>query len=428
MPSPASRLLLIGLMGAAACSSGDGFVDPGSATPSRAFGIWTPGPNDGCTKEQHDAFAVLGPDGKVYPTWHPPTGPGGCTFGHEHGRDPRGSDLYGDAGGLPFGHANEMLAIADPANPRDEDHVGHKVEWQNDMQLQFSGAGSAIFTMECDVLTKLHQGTHSKDAFTNNVHELIYHFECQDGTEMHVTMLTAIGTPGEFRRSCDRDVHITAGAPVPANSPDGGGFRAIPDRVCIEQYMLVPPGQQSNCHAALHETWETSNNIRRADGRTLASFNPYFQVRLPSRFHDPALAPVVGRPIDVCYEVTEAASAPAAAPATSSTDDGQATGVTYDDPARASMVRDTSSTSTATGWTTRMDRSWYTDAYGRNGQTAIPGSIRQRLAAIDNFIGVDAGGPTIGTTGSTQRWGAGAQLGLVAAAHAADPPGSGGAG
>ena len=64
---------------------------PANATPSRAFGIWNPGPNDTCTKEQHDAYSVVGPDGKLYPTWHPPTGPGGCTFGHEHGRDPHGS-------------------------------------------------------------------------------------------------------------------------------------------------------------------------------------------------------------------------------------------------------------------------------------------------------------------------------------------------
>jgi hypothetical protein len=40
---------------------------------------------------------------------------------------------------------------------------------------------------------------------------------------------------------------------------------------------------------------------------------------------------------------------------------------------------------------------WYTDAFGRNGQTGpFPGSIRQRLSKMDNKIGVDAGGPVIG--------------------------------
>ena len=115
------------LAAAAGCSS-ESAMDPADAAPSRAFGIWHPSAIESCTQEQHDAYAVVGQDGKRYPTWHPPTGPGGCSFGHEHGRDPRGSKLYDDAGGLPFGLANEALAISDPANPRDEDHVGHKVE------------------------------------------------------------------------------------------------------------------------------------------------------------------------------------------------------------------------------------------------------------------------------------------------------------
>src|SRR5262249_50294274 len=77
----------------------------------------------------------------------------------------------------------------------------------------------------------------------------VYHIQCSDGPEMHVTMLTAIGTPGEFVRSCDHSVHITVGPATPANSPDGGGFRAIPDRTCIEQFVLVPPGQSSDYSA-----------------------------------------------------------------------------------------------------------------------------------------------------------------------------------
>ena len=51
---------------------------------------------------------------------------------------------------------------------------------------------------------------------------------------------------------------------------------------------------------------------------------------------------------------------------------------------------------------------WYTDAYGRNGRTEpFAGSVRQRIAAIENFTGVDVGGPTIGGitawTGSGRR-------------------------
>ena len=107
-----------------------------------------------------------------------------CTFGHEHGRDPRRSDLYRWiarhlGGGLPFGAASEALdayAAANPGTPsRHEDHVGHKVEWQNDVRLERrarSGARRPI-GVTCDFLTKIHQGSHSADAFATNVHELV---------------------------------------------------------------------------------------------------------------------------------------------------------------------------------------------------------------------------------------------------------------
>src|SRR5262245_30826490 len=257
--------------------------------PSVAFGIWTPGPHETCTKADHDRYQTVGPDGKIYPTWHPAVDPGtGCIFGHEHGRDPHGSALYATVGDIPFGYANEQLDIWDPTGQRHEDHVGHKVEWENDIELDFeSDAANQLFNIRCDVLTKLHQGTHSRDAFTNNLHELVYHIRCTDGTEMHITMMAAIGTPGQFERSCDRAT-IAVGTATPANSPNGGGVRIIPDRFCVDQQILVVAGQRSN-FGALHENWETSNSIRTTSGRTVAFFNPYYQVFLPSRFYDAAI-------------------------------------------------------------------------------------------------------------------------------------------
>lgn len=386
------------LLALAACGGGDTAIDPSGAPPSRALAAWTPGANDTCTREQHDRFSTVGPDGKLYPTWHPPVDPqSGCSFGHEHGRDPRGSDLYGDVGAIPFGYANEQLEIWDAANPRHEDHVGHKVEWENDLELEVRGAGSQLFQIRCDVLTKLHQGTHSRDAFANNVHELVYHLKCGDGTGMHVTLMSAIGRPGEFRRSCDRDVVIQAGPAVPANSPNGGGFRAIPDRVCLEQEIMVGAGQSPNWFA-MNETWETSNSIRRADGHELAFFNPYYQVRLPSRYHHPETFPVVGRPVDVCYETEANGDRAVGGPCDQSTDDGAIPGVTWDDPrsafdgvrrivdVNANRVRNAGGAET-----------WYTDPYGRGGRTEpFPGSVRQWISAKDNEIGVDVNGPVVG--------------------------------
>jgi len=378
----------------AACSEGNGLIDPGGATRSRAFGIWHPGTYDTCTQEQHDAYAVVGPDGKAYPTWHPPTGPGGCTFGHEHGRDPRESSLYGNLGGVPFGYANEMLAVSDPAHPRDEDHVGHKVEWENGVKISRPSGGSAL----CDVLFKLHQGTHSKDALTNNLHELVYNIRCDDGTELHVTMLAAIGDQGSFSRACAESQVVQVGDPAPPSSPKSLGIRYIPDRGCIEQHMLVPTGQRSNYDPALHERWNTYNEIRRADGRVLAFFNPHFHVFLPSRFHDPAEASTIGRPMDVCYEITPTGERASGGPCAVSTGDGTITGVAFDDPrsefrGTGRLIRlNVTRISNATG-----PEVWYTDALGRGGRSQpFTGAIRQGIARVEQEVGFDFIGPTIG--------------------------------
>ena len=380
----------------AACSGGDtSGIDPATAPRSIAMNAWTPGPNDTCTKEIHDQYSVVGPDGKLYPTWHPAVDPAtGCSFGHDHGRDPRGSDLYDESGAIPFGYANEQLAAFDPANPRNEDHVGHKIEWANDVELT---AGGGSFQIKCDVLTKLHQGTHSKDAFTNNLHELVYHLSCGDGTRFHVVLMTAIGKPGEFRRSCDHGTAIQAGTATPANSPEGGGFRAIPDRFCIEQEVLVPNGQNSNFFA-LNETWETSNSIRREDGHTLVFFNPYYQVRQASRYYNPAIAPAVGRQVDICYETEPNGDRAAGDYCEASTANGETPGVTWDDPRStfdgAKRIVDVNNN--------RIDNAdgpevWYTDPFGRNGRTEpFTGSVKQWVAKSTNEVGVDVNGPVIG--------------------------------
>jgi hypothetical protein len=107
-----------------------------AAPPSVAFGIWQPAAGE-CSAAVHDRYSTIGPDGKRYPTWHPPVDPlSGCSFGHEHGRDPRGSALYREVGDLPFGYVNEQLDVANLGMRRHEDHVGHKIEWENDIVLR----------------------------------------------------------------------------------------------------------------------------------------------------------------------------------------------------------------------------------------------------------------------------------------------------
>jgi len=364
---------------------------------SRAYTLWAPVGNE-CSIEIHNKYAVVGPDGLRYPTWHPPVDPQtGCSFGHEHGRDPRGSDLYAEVGAIPFGYANQQLEVYDPANPRNEDHFGHKVEWQNDIHLTFDDGRGGVLDITCDVLAKLHQGTHSKDAFTNNLHEIVYHIRCSDRTEMHVTMLTAIGIPGEFVVSCDRNRHVQVGPATPRNSPRGGGQRAIPDRSCVENDMLVSGNQRSDFQGALRESWETSNNIQREDGHTLAGFDPYFQVIFPSRFYDPAKPDNVGRPIEVCYEVTAFGERANGGECEESTHNGTILGLTYTDA--RSLFNGVLRFMDVNG--NRISNSdgpnvWYTDPFGRHGRTTpFPGSIKQWIAKIDNG-GRDGQGPVIG--------------------------------
>ena len=353
-----------------------------------AYGLWTPAAQDTCAPEIHDAFSVVGPDGLVYPTWHPPVDPAtGCTFGHEHGRDPAGSDLFGEVGSIPFGYANQYLEASGFGAPRHEDHVGHKIEWANDMEMRVGDGGSALLSVTCDVLVKLHQGTHSPDAFTNNMHEVAYHVRCTDGTGFSATLLTPIGKAGELVATCDRELHIQAGTATPSISPDGGGKRVLPTAACVQSRLLEDDNPRFD--GALRESWEISGRLRAEGGRTLVSFNPYFQVLDPSRFFDPAAERNLARPVDLC-----------ALPALQDRDrcaplSGQT--VAWDSPAspfkgvRRFVDVNSNHVRNAGGPTV-----WYTDPLGQGGRTEpFPGSIRQWIAARDN-TGLDLRGAVMG--------------------------------
>ncbi|MFN0099014.1 MAG: hypothetical protein ACKVS7_10100 [Gemmatimonadaceae bacterium] len=356
---------------------------------SLAYGIWTPSGTDTCTQATHDSYSVIGPDGLRYPTWHPPVDPTtGCTFGHEHGRDPRGSNLYRKVGPIPFGYANQHLVASGFGAHRQEDHVGHKVEWENSMMMHIGETGNATLAISCDILTKLHQGTHSPDAFTNNLHEVVYHIDCTDGTEFSATLLTPIGPAGELSVSCDRETKVAAGTPTPANSPDGGGQRAVPETACINEHVLRTDGRNPHFDSALRESWEVSGRLRRADGHTLASFNPYYQVMDPSRYFAPGAERSMARPIDLCFNAL-------------ARDRDRCRGVTdsvrWDDPrspfkgvrrfvdVNGNFIRNKSGPNL-----------WYTDPLGQRGSPQpFPGSIMQWVGSRDNS-GLDLRGDLMG--------------------------------
>lgn len=382
-------------------------VDPPAYSDAYLNRNWEPTAYDTCPESLHDSYSVVGPDGKLYPTWHPPTTTNPqtgetCTFGHEHGANPAGSDIfewvashlaasgYEDRAGLPFGYASERLVEYAAANPdtstRFEDHVGHKIDYANDVALLDSegnrvsapGVGDVV----CDYLTKVHQGSHSSDATANNAHELLYAARCNDGTQLISTTMTRFGAANEFNRSCAPEDTVNTGSSSPY--PPGGGLRLIPDRACVEQYVLVPSSSStaSSDIWALYENWRSENVLRSASGDAIASFDPWFAVRNPSRYYS---APgVVGRTLDAAWE-------------TDASDDGRANRPPWTDVAaldpfeyrdprspfdgaqRDIYIGETEVTNDA------GPERWYTDPYGENGQaTPFAGAICQLVSASDN--------------------------------------------
>lgn len=288
---------------------------------------WVPTSYDTCPAALHESFNATGPDSKIYPTWHPaqitdPATGKPCTFGHEHGADPTTSDIYdwvvrylapeGDTRnlGLPFGYASEELNdyAHDHAgmSMRHEDNGGHKVFLRNDVKLldldkepvMYMDAAGKRKQVVCDYLIKQHQGSWSADATSNNAHELIYASKCTDGTEIITTMLSRFGNANEFFKTCSPQTAVaTVGSTLPAGY---GGKRVIPDADCLQRAAATSPGLW-----AMYELWQGDNRITTSDGTVLAEFDPWFGIRNPSRYYDPANGSAssngISRPLDLAW-------------------------------------------------------------------------------------------------------------------------------
>lgn len=349
---------------------------------SAAFGLWHPSSGDTCTKELHDSYSVVGPDGKLYPTWHPPVDPSGCTFGHEHGKDPRGSDLYAEVGDIPFGLANEALLEFPDRMPRAEDHFGHKIEWANGLEFVPSKAGSV--GRRCDVLVKLHQGTHSADAFTNNVHELAYHLRCDDGAVMHFTMLAPLGTGGSFMEICTSQV-IQVGVPNPPDSPGGVDTRQLPTRHCAVRAVSGQRPQGVQYVKAFGEVWPVSVSVTREDGSRVALVALYANIGNSSRYFDADLPSNLARSVDICYETDEPGDGRTLAECK------QVRAFLPDTLHQHDPRSPFNGASRSVRWNqialynSGKPEVYYTDPFGRNGRTSpFPGSVRQYFSAMAN--------------------------------------------
>lgn len=419
----------------------------GTRPNSAAMGRWTPVAGvDTCSKEFHDTFFVIGPDGRKYPTWHPPTATDpatgrACTFGHEHGRDPRGSALWDalrnhfafdadnsgtidtterDASGVPFGYASEQLRVFNAANGignanRDEDHVGYKIAWENGIARTRTVNGVLqTFEMSCDALTMLHQETHSGDAYASNLHELLAAIDCGRGADaprfggrVIVTAMATFGNPGEFTVTQGTGfATVRYGTPQPTASPAGGTERGrvIPSADNVLAAVLVPVGQTSDFSNGLNETWFSGLALRRTDGSELVFIDPSFAVTSPSRYFDVARLNAIARTVELCYLGFNAAGELIDDPLRAPTLVRQARGpecasiaplgpatpriarVAFDDTAspfngcRRRITLGATRITNAGGGTL-----WFSDPYGRAARgTSFNGGVRQFVSVVNN--------------------------------------------
>lgn len=353
---------------------------PEDAAQSAAFGVWTPTePHDTCSKELHDSYWVYGPDGKVYPTYHPPVDPvSGCTFGHEHGRDPALSDLADIP--FPFGYVEEQavdVGISDDAD-RVSAHVSHKIEWYNDGGYYQSGSSNDNHDQICDVAYKVSMDTHSDAAFANNAHEVFHYARCENGSELIYRALHRFGNFGEFQKHCDQRAGPTVTIEASTDDAERLSGRELPAAACFEDRVLVPEGQRSDWNA-FDERWTLYHSIDSADfGRFFIQF--FFFADLPARYWD---GEKLAHTVDLCYQSgpLQVRDDEYCEPMRAAAGEGQ---VGWDDPA---------SPFNGTGRTVfmgdlRLDNNagqdvWYTDINGGVWSAEpFPGSIQQYVGIV----------------------------------------------
>jgi hypothetical protein len=147
--------------------------------------MWSPNANlgDTCTQAQHNSYVVTGPDGKTYATWHPPTGPGGCTFGHEHGEDP--STSVSNSAPPAFGYAAEQMGMIEP-------HTGFKVDIVNQGDIIANDLGDNQVA-HMSTRTVFHMGTSGVSRYSQQMHSVQVDSVWPDGKYVHVHIMADTG-------------------------------------------------------------------------------------------------------------------------------------------------------------------------------------------------------------------------------------------
>lgn len=294
---------------------------------SQSMGRWSPStdtsrfPNE-CSREVHDSYYVVGPDGRKYPTWHPPSviDPATgrlCYFGHEHGENPAGSALWNELrrhfawdangngtiddaeatserSGIPFGYAAEY-----GGSPATILHDSYKIAFVNDLardrvvngQVQAAG-------LRCNQLLAYAQDTQTARAFTQALHPLTYAIDCTGSGD-------TANYPSRLIVSVMADYGSTAAIPARTGEVAAGRRFAVA-ATQVYPNAFVAAGATSDLTEALRERWDTIVSLRTVSGAELARFNPGLEDRSPSRFQTLANGDAATQSIDLCYSGLDA--------------------------------------------------------------------------------------------------------------------------
>ncbi|RIK46194.1 MAG: hypothetical protein DCC58_04090 [Chloroflexi bacterium] len=228
-------------------------IPPGGETPAPE-----PPPVAGqpCPAWVHDRYVARGPDGALYATWHPAVDPlFGCTFGHEHGDNPRGAPALRGRTVL-FGYASTLAGFNEP-------HTGFKVfRWDDVRTDQGPSHNGASY------LAVLHQGSSGAGRFTTVFHDIeVHYYQPADGREVHVHMLAPFGA---LKAGCGANDPRLELDLRQANAP---GARVVATARCFNP-PYIP-----------YEDWLTALYVGSdAQGMWRAYLDPHFAIFDPNTF------------------------------------------------------------------------------------------------------------------------------------------------
>lgn len=181
-----------------------------------------------CPPAIHDQYVTTGPDGKTYPTWHPPIDPGtGCFFDHDHGDDPRTS--LANSSMPAFGYVAGLSGMAEP-------HNGFKVFVANKGSRNDEGRIALNSTR-----IVAHMGTGGVARFDQQSHSFQFDLVADDGHYVHVQGMADTGLAGSI---CDRDRNLQD------NNPNNDIGRSV----------MIPPGQGCDVTSP-YEIWLFKFNV-----------------------------------------------------------------------------------------------------------------------------------------------------------------------